>query len=125
MEDPDEAVCVLQELSDMGFILSIDDYGTGYSSMEYLKRLPVNELKIDKSFVLEVNKSKTDQVIVNSAIELGHNLGLKVIAEGIEEESAIDILKQSGCDVAQGYFFSRPLAVADFEQWLIDSPWDC
>lgn len=123
MEDPSEAVRILQSLKTMGFVLSIDDYGTGYSSLEYLKRLPIDELKIDKSFIQCVASSKTDQVIVTSAVDLGHKLDLKVIAEGIEDTMSLDYLQHIGCDIGQGYLFSRPLSLEKFNDWLIKSEW--
>ena len=123
MENPDEAVSVLKDLKNLGLQLSIDDYGTGYSSMEYLKRLPVDELKIDKSFVLDIGHNKTDQIIVKSAIELGHDLGLKIIAEGIEDEITFEFLKSKHCDIGQGYYFSKPLTPDQLERWMIESPW--
>lgn len=118
MEDPELALGVLNELNDMGLTLSIDDYGTGYSSMAYLKRLPIKEIKIDKSFVLNLAKNRDDEIIVRSTIELGHNLGLKVTAEGIEDAGALEILKNLGCDLAQGYFFAKPLPLNEFNNFL-------
>ena len=99
--------------------LAIDDYGTGYSSLAHLKRLPVDELKIDKSFVLNLRNASTDDiVIVRSTIELGHNMGLRVIAEGVENAEAWQILKTLGCDMAQGYFISKPLPATEFRAWM-------
>jgi diguanylate cyclase (GGDEF)-like protein len=123
MENPDEAVKVLEDLKSLGLQLSIDDYGTGYSSMEYLKRLPVDELKIDKSFVLDISNNKTDQIIVRSAIELGHDLGLKIIAEGVEDQIALEFLKSKQCDIGQGYLFSKPLPIDELDVWMKQSPW--
>ena len=124
MRDPAAALRVLRDLKQRGVTLAIDDYGTGYSSLAHLKRLPVDELKIDKSFVLNLRRgSKDDLVIVRSTIELGHNMGLRVIAEGVENEEAWDILKDLGCDMAQGYYVSRPLPLPDFGQWVAESPW--
>ena len=91
--------------------------------MAYLKRLPIQEIKIDKSFVLELSTNHEDAVIVRATVEMGHNLGLTVIAEGVEDDKAFDMLSDFGCDLAQGYFFSRPLPKAEFENWLFTSPW--
>jgi len=123
MQDYDLALATLTALSDMGLSLSVDDFGTGYSSMGYLNKLPVNELKIDKSFVQNLASKHDDEVIVRSIIDLGHNLGMKVIAEGVEDQESMDILKKYGCDMAQGYLMSRPLALQDFIDWLETSPW--
>jgi diguanylate cyclase (GGDEF)-like protein len=119
MRDPAYALRTLSELKSLGVSLAIDDYGTGYSSLAHLKRLPVDELKIDKSFVLTLSAASTDDiVIVRSTIELGHNMGLKVIAEGVESAEAWDILKSLGCDMAQGYFVSPPLPSEEFGVWM-------
>jgi len=123
MQDTQKAMDMLRQLNAMGVTLSIDDFGTGYSSVAYLKKLPVHEIKIDKSFVMELSQSREDAVIVRSTIEMGHNLGFRVIAEGVEDEPALKMLSEFGCDLAQGYFFSRPLPVSEFESWLQDSPW--
>jgi diguanylate cyclase (GGDEF)-like protein/PAS domain S-box-containing protein len=116
--DPERALAILTRLSEMGVQISIDDFGTGYSSLAYLKRLPVDEIKIDKSFVLAMTTDESDATIVRSTIELGHNLGLQVVAEGIEDQATWDMLKVLGCDFAQGYFLSRPLPSAEFISWL-------
>lgn len=118
MQEPEQALQVLRVLKDMGAHLAIDDFGTGYSSMAYLKRLPVDELKIDKSFVLGLASSTEDEIIVRSIVDLGHNLGLKVTAEGVEDAAALEILRRYGCDKTQGYLFSRPQAAAATERWL-------
>ena len=98
--------------------MSIDDFGTGYSSLSYLRRLPVAELKIDRSFVANVLIDEQDEVIVRSTIDLGHNLGLQVVAEGVENNEVLEQLRAFGCDVAQGYCISRPLAARHFIAWL-------
>jgi diguanylate cyclase len=98
--------------------LSIDDFGTGYSSLAYLKRLPVSELKIDKSFVMKMEEDESDRKIVRSTIDLGHNLNLKVVAEGIESRAVWDLLASMGCDFGQGYHISKPMPAADFPAWL-------
>jgi len=118
MDDPLRAQQTLDNLARMGIKLAIDDFGTGYSSLSYLKRLPVSELKIDKSFVLKMEQDDSDSKIVRSTIDLGHNLGLKVVAEGIENKKVWDLLKTMGCDFGQGYFMSRPIAAKDFVAWL-------
>lgn len=122
MQDPELALGVLNALEQHGLILSIDDYGTGYSSMSYLKKLPVKELKIDKSFVLDLASNREDEILVRSTIELGHNLGLKVTAEGVEDERSLELLKTFGCDTVQGFFISKPLPVADLYDFLKNSP---
>jgi EAL domain-containing protein (putative c-di-GMP-specific phosphodiesterase class I) len=98
--------------------VSIDDFGTGHSSLRELQRMPFSELKIDKSFVIDMGRNKDCAVIVNSIIDLGHNLGLKVIAEGIEDQPTWDMLKERGCNFGQGYLIARPMAAADFLKWL-------
>ncbi|MBL8630468.1 MAG: EAL domain-containing protein [Rhodospirillaceae bacterium] len=123
MEDPKQSMEVLSALNKMGATLSIDDYGTGYSSMSYLKSLPVQEIKIDKSFVLKLSSNKGDEILVRSTIDLGHNLGLKVTAEGVEDRASLDILKQYGCETGQGYHISKPIPADDFEKFFMTSRW--
>jgi diguanylate cyclase len=108
----------LSRLQAMGIELSIDDFGTGYSSLAYLKRLPVHELKIDRSFVMNMASDDNDAVIVRSTIELGQNLGLRVVAEGVETAEVRDRLSVMGCDVAQGFFLSRPIPADKATSWL-------
>jgi diguanylate cyclase len=103
---------------------SIDDFGTGYSSLAYLKRLPVDEIKIDKSFVMNMTREQEDTVIVRSTIDLAHNLGLKVVAEGVEDSETMHALIELGCDEAQGYYFSKPLAPTEFVVWQKQYRWD-
>jgi EAL domain-containing protein (putative c-di-GMP-specific phosphodiesterase class I) len=110
MEDPSGALVVLTRLSNMGIRLAIDDFGTGYSSLAYLQRLPAHSIKIDKSFVVRLAENANDAVIVKSIIELGHNLGQSILAEGVETKAGLDILAQLGCDAAQGYYLSRPVS---------------
>ncbi len=117
MDDPQRAQNTLQILSDRGFKLSIDDFGTGYSSLAYLKSLPVDELKIDKSFVMKMESDEDDAKIVRSTIDLAHNLGLTVVAEGVENALIWDKLKALDCDEAQGYFMSRPIPAHEFNAW--------
>jgi diguanylate cyclase (GGDEF)-like protein len=117
MDDPQRAQAVLQRLSDRGFKLSIDDFGTGYSSLAYLKRLPVDELKIDKSFVMNMEKDEDDAKIVRSTVDLAHNLGLTVVAEGVENALIWRQLRALNCDEGQGYFMSKPMPSVDFLHW--------
>jgi EAL domain-containing protein (putative c-di-GMP-specific phosphodiesterase class I) len=105
-------------LHEMGFRLSIDDFGTGYSSLAQLKRLPVAELKIDKSFVMDMAHDPDDMTIVRSVIDLAHNMGLVVVAEGVETAEVLALLSDMGCDAIQGYYISRPLAADRLESWL-------
>ncbi len=118
MDDMECALNILEALDNMGIKLSIDDYGTGYSSLAYLKRLPVQELKIDKTFVLNLATSEADSILVQSTIDLAHNLGLTVTAEGVEDAEALKILDGYGCDIAQGYFISRPIKAKEFEVFM-------
>jgi EAL domain-containing protein (putative c-di-GMP-specific phosphodiesterase class I) len=118
MTDPTRALIIVERLKSMGFDFSIDDFGTGYSSMAYLKRLPVSELKIDKSFVLDMTSNDSDAIIVQATIGLAHNLGLIVTAEGVEDESTLAMLDKMGCDIAQGYFFSKPLPKTELISWI-------
>ena len=118
MDDPQRAQNTLYALSRRGFKLSIDDFGTGYSSLAYLKTLPVDELKIDKSFVMNMATDESDAKIVRSTVDLAHNLGLTVVAEGVENSLIWDKLQALQCDEAQGYFMSRPIAADAFAQWL-------
>lgn len=117
MDDPQRAEATLNRLSERGFKLSIDDFGTGYSSLAYLKRLPVNELKIDKSFVMGMEQDESDAKIVRSTIDLAHNLGLSVVAEGVENQAILDKLLALQCDEAQGYHMSRPIPLPEFIAW--------
>jgi len=118
MVDPDRAAQVLGRLHEMGVGLSIDDYGTGYASLTYLKQLPVSELKIDREFVSGVTLGDADAMIVRSTIELGHSLGMRVVAEGVEDEYVLDYLRAVGCDIAQGYYVTRPLSAPALTDWL-------
>jgi diguanylate cyclase (GGDEF)-like protein len=117
MDDPQRAQATLDRLSALGFKLSIDDFGTGYSSLAYLKRLPVDELKIDKSFVLSMENDADDAKIVRSTIDLAHNLGLSVVAEGVENATVWDMLRDLNCDQAQGFHMGRPMPARDFALW--------
>ena len=118
MSNPSDSLAILTELDKMGITLAIDDFGTGYSSLAYLKRLPVDELKIDKSFVMEMEENENDAVIVRSTIDLAHNLGLKVTAEGVETQAVWDTLSVLGCNQSQGYFMGRPMSEENLYAWL-------
>lgn len=118
--DPDRAMTVLRRLHDMGIGISVDDFGTGYSSLAYLKRLPITEIKIDRSFVTDMTRNANDAVIVHSVIDLGHNLGLEVIAEGVENKETWEHLKADGCDMAQGFYLGRPMENNDLATWIRD-----
>ena len=117
MDDPQRAEHTLNQLAVQGFKLSIDDFGTGYSSLAYLKRLPVQELKIDKSFVMGMSDDESDAKIVRSTIDLAHNLGLSVVAEGVENQAILQRLQAMGCDEAQGYHICRPMPASAFASW--------
>ncbi|MCL5041650.1 MAG: EAL domain-containing protein [Gammaproteobacteria bacterium] len=118
MRDPEGSIVNLRRLRELGISLAVDDYGTGYSSLATLKSLPVQVLKIDKSFVLNLAHSEDDAVIVRSTIELAHTMKLQVVAEGIEDETSLNWLREHGCELGQGYFISRPVAAAELAQWL-------
>lgn len=118
MAAPEHSLPVLLELHAMGVQLSVDDFGTGYSSLAYLRRLPIDEIKIDKSFVQGMNTDLGDLAIVRAIIDLGHSLDLRVVAEGVEEEAARDVLLEMRCDQAQGFLLSRPLPIDRFDAWL-------
>lgn len=118
MADPERSLPVLRELHALGIALSVDDFGTGYSSLAYLRRLPIDEIKIDRSFVQGMNNDLNDLAIVRAIIDLGHSLGLRVVAEGVEEEAARDALRTLRCDDLQGYLLSRPLPIDKLESWF-------
>ncbi|MBI5783143.1 MAG: EAL domain-containing protein [Gammaproteobacteria bacterium] len=118
MADPDHALEVLTQLNNMGIHLAVDDFGTGFSSLAYLKKLPVHTLKIDKSFVIGMAREENDTMIVRSTVELAHNLGLGVVAEGVESQEILDLLARQGCDTAQGYHLARPMPLADVTRYL-------
>jgi EAL domain-containing protein (putative c-di-GMP-specific phosphodiesterase class I) len=109
---------VLASLDAMGVKLSIDDFGTGYSSMSHLRRLPISEIKIDRSFISDFTIDDHDLAIVRTTIDLGHHLGMRVVAEGAEGADALDKLRELGCDLAQGYVISRPRDKAAIDAWL-------
>jgi EAL domain-containing protein (putative c-di-GMP-specific phosphodiesterase class I) len=116
--DPERALEILRELDTMGVRLSIDDFGTGYSSLTYLTRLPVDEVKIDRSFVADMTVNVRNALSVRSVIDLGLNLGLQVVAEGVEDAETCRTLAEMGCGVLQGYFIGRPLPAAQAMDWL-------
>ena len=121
--DPEQFRIILDRLHEVGVKVSIDDFGTGYSSLAYLKDLPVDEVKIDQSFVHCMTDNSRDTCIVRTIIELGHNLGLRVVAEGVEHRSVLELLRGLGCDVAQGYYLSHPLTHQELERWYKSGPW--
>jgi diguanylate cyclase (GGDEF)-like protein len=123
MGDPKSAMEVLHRLHAMNLQLSVDDFGTGYSSLAYLSRLPVHEIKIDQTFVLGMRDNIHDTSIVKGTIDLGHNLGLEVTAEGVENDATLQMLKAMGCDIAQGNYISPPLLQDDFLEWIKDTSW--
>jgi len=118
MHDVDHAIDVLRNLKALGVHISIDDFGTGYSSLSYLRRFPIDVLKIDQSFVRELSIDADDAAIVRAIITLAHSLRLQVIAEGVENAAQLEFLRAEGCDLMQGYLFSRPLGTEAFEQLL-------
>jgi EAL domain-containing protein (putative c-di-GMP-specific phosphodiesterase class I) len=123
MADPAHALDLLLRLHEMGVKLSIDDFGTGYSSLAYLHRLPVNEVKIDKSFIIGLSGGSDGAAIARSIIDLGHNLGLIVVAEGVEDDATYRLLAGMACDLAQGYYLSRPVSAQDLTTWAQSLPY--
>ena len=121
MTDPEESIAVLEELSKMGVLVSVDDFGTGYSSMSYLRRFPIDKLKIDRVFISEIVNRPEDASIVRAIVSLAHSLRLKVVAEGVETPQQLEFLKAVGCDEYQGYHFSQPLPATKFEALIRDS----
>jgi diguanylate cyclase (GGDEF)-like protein len=120
LADPARTKLILEHLSAMGIRLSIDDFGTGYSSLAYLKRLPVSEIKVDRSFVMSMEENEDDATIVRSTIDLGRNLGLDVVAEGVDSERVWDRLKTLGCTTAQGFYLSGPVPAPELRTWLLE-----
>ena len=118
IENPARALRMLEAVASLGVSLSIDDFGTGYSSLSHLARMPVDEVKIDRSFVQGLESDPEFAPVVRSAIDMAHSLGLKVVAEGIETEAAAARLRDFGCDVAQGFLYAKPMPLAVFESWL-------
>jgi EAL domain-containing protein (putative c-di-GMP-specific phosphodiesterase class I) len=122
MADPEGALQTLRRFRESDIRVSIDDFGTGYSSLLYLKHLPVDELKIDKSFILDMATEQDDALIARAVVELGHNLGLQVIAEGVQSQDAWNMLQSIGCDFLQGFYVSEPLPAGELERWLALEP---
>jgi EAL domain-containing protein (putative c-di-GMP-specific phosphodiesterase class I) len=120
MQQFNRVMSVLGCLLDVGVRISLDDFGTGQSSLAQLRNMPLRELKIDKSFVMSLPENAQNEAIVCTTIKLAHSLGLEVVAEGVENEEALRLLAGAGCEQAQGFFMSKPLSPADFEQWLTD-----
>ncbi|HEX9983494.1 MAG TPA: EAL domain-containing protein [Thermoanaerobaculia bacterium] len=123
MADPAHALAILSLLQSMGVRLSVDDFGTGYSSLTHLRELPIDEIKIDKSFVIGMTTNEADAAIVRTMIDLGHNLGKQVCAEGVEDEATWKMLRDLGCDLAQGFWISRPMRGKDLMAWLVKTSW--
>jgi len=121
MADPTRTVDVLSQLSELGVAISIDDFGTGYSSLAYLNRLGPDELKIDRSFIIGASAESSDGVIVRSIIELGHNLGLRVVAEGVETQATWDVLRRLNCDVIQGFLLGPAIPGDRLLEWAVDN----
>jgi len=120
MLDPNQVIETLDQLADRGFKLSIDDFGTGHSSLVYLKRLPVHTLKVDKSFVIDMDTDEENASIIRATIDLAHSLGLTVTAEGVETAAVLDRLRSMGCDYYQGYFVSKPMSMTEMTAWLAE-----
>jgi EAL domain-containing protein (putative c-di-GMP-specific phosphodiesterase class I) len=118
MADPRRAMAILERLRGLGVRLSLDDFGTGHSSLTYLKRLPLDEVKIDRSFVMGMTEDDNDAAIVRTTIDLARNLRLEVVAEGVESAAIMRDLSDLSCDIAQGFYLSRPLPAADLDGWL-------
>ncbi|MGZ3315866.1 MAG: putative bifunctional diguanylate cyclase/phosphodiesterase [Isosphaeraceae bacterium] len=121
--DPVQSRIIMDRLHEVGVKISIDDFGTGYSSLAYLKELPFDEVKIDQSFVQSMTDNSRDSCIVRTIIELGHNLGLRVVGEGVEHRSVLELLRGLGCDIAQGFYLSHPLTHQELERWYKSGPW--
>ena len=120
LENEDKAKETMQELRKFGIDHAIDDFGTGYSSLKFIKQLPINKIKIDRSFVKDITENKDDSAIVSAIIAMAHNLQLKVVAEGVETREQLEHLNNLGCNEIQGYFFSTPLPVEELEELLLD-----
>ena len=121
MNDMRDAIDVLNQLHDIGVSLSIDDFGTGYSSLSYLRQLPVNRIKIDRSFIAEIDTTDAAAAIARAVVTLGQSLGLEVVAEGVETASQLQYLKDINCDEAQGFLYSRPVPPEEFELYIRES----
>ncbi|PCI46110.1 MAG: hypothetical protein COB51_07840, partial [Moraxellaceae bacterium] len=125
MDSPEEKIRILEELQSFGISIAIDDFGTGYSSLSYVRKLPIDILKVDREFIKDINLDRNGEAIIRAILALSKSLGLKVVAEGVEEASQVEFLKEIGCDFVQGFFFSKPLSVIDLER-RFKSDWeDC
>jgi len=122
IEDMHQTIVTLEALNEHGVNLSLDDFGTGYSSLSYLKKLPIHELKIDRSFVTEMNQDKEDRVIVETTMAIAHQLGLRVVAEGIEDAETLQSLTGMKCELGQGYFIKKPMNLETLYTWLRENP---
>lgn len=118
MKSFDSSIEILKKLMDMGIRIALDDFGTGYSSLSYLRRIPITTLKIDKSFIDNISSNKKEEAIIKNIIQMAHSMELKVIAEGVETEDQLSILKRMECDYIQGYYFSKPLPANQLEELL-------
>ena len=118
MHDADQFIAMLTDLKTLGVQIALDDFGAGYSSLSYLKRIPVDRLKVDRSFVQDIATDADDATIVRTIIALGHNLGLRVVAEGVETLEQIEFLRANDCDELQGYYFAKPMSAQDLEERL-------
>jgi EAL domain-containing protein (putative c-di-GMP-specific phosphodiesterase class I) len=117
MTDVERSLHVMQALKQQSVRLAIDDFGTGYSSLAYLRRMPLDELKIDRAFVQNMLENKADVQIVRSVIDLAHNFELEAVAEGVEDRATLEMLAELGCDVIQGYHYARPMPLRQLRQW--------
>ena len=118
LQDPNASIEILNKLSQCGFSIAIDDFGTGYSSLEYLNTMPLHKLKIDRSFVIDLDKKTKSAVLVKTIIAMANNLGLEVLAEGVENEAEANTLQALGCDKIQGYLYSKPLNAIDLAAYI-------
>ena len=120
MKNPNQSIEVLNQLNELGIDISVDDYGTGYSSLSYLKKLPISKLKIDKSFIIDMMENDSDAMIVRSTIDLARNLGMDVIAEGIETNETLELLSILSCRLVQGYYICKPISGEAFQLWALN-----
>ena len=120
MQNAENSMFILRELKALGVRISMDDFGTGYSSLNYLKRFPIDTLKLDRSFVKDVTTDPSDAAIVTAVIEMAHSLSISVVAEGVEREEQLDFLRRQGCDTIQGFLFSKPLPAPDLEVFVTE-----
>ncbi|OUS37631.1 GGDEF domain-containing protein, partial [Oleispira antarctica] len=120
MDDVEAAIKIMATVKSRGIHLAIDDFGTGYSSLAYLKRFPIDVLKVDRSFVMDIPSDKTDMAITSAVIAMAHKLSMRVVAEGIETQEQLDFLRDNGCDDGQGYLLSRPLTLPQLHHFLVN-----